>query len=61
MSCGCMNKELSTVEKMRDLAKKAAIMENKIYIVYRKKDGTYQFQADGLFYDGKLVEYVYPY
>lgn len=61
MSCGCMNKELSTVEKMRELAKKAAIMEGKIYIVYQKNDGTYQFQTKGLPFNGKLVEYVYPY
>lgn len=59
MSCGCENrKRMEDIEKMRSLAKKAARMEGRVYVLY-EKDGVFGFVADGEKYEGSLVEYVW--
>lgn len=42
MSCWCQgNKRLSSIEKMRELARKAAKMEQSVFILIEKNDGTF--------------------
>lgn len=61
MSCWCQgNKRLSSIEKMREIARKAAKMEQSVFILIEKNDGTFGFVKDGERYTGKLIEYVYP-
>ncbi len=58
MSCGCENrKRMSDYEHVAMLAKKAAQMEGCVYVVYRKKDGTYSFDKEGGEIKGTVVEY----
>ena len=40
-----------------ELARKAAILEHCIYVVYRRQDGTYGFDKAGSEIDGKIVEF----
>ncbi len=48
MSCGCENKKaLSDLERVRKLAKVMARMEQCVYVIYQKKDGTYNFVREG--------------
>ena len=59
MSCGCENrKRQEDLAKMRVLARKAAKMEGRVYVLY-EKGGVFGFVPDGFPYDGKLVEYVW--
>lgn len=59
MSCGCENRErLSDLERMRDLAKRAAKIEHSVYVLY-EKDGVFGFVPDGEDYIGDMVEYVW--
>lgn len=61
MSCWCEgNKFVSSVDKMREIAKKAAKMENSIFILIKKGDGTVGFIKDGDIYEGTFIEYIYP-
>ena len=59
MSCGCENKDRSTIEKMRELAKKAASMDSCLYVLYKKEDGSYNFCRESDSYSGQFVEYIY--
>lgn len=54
MGCGCENKKIMS-EAM--LAKKAAMLDGCVYVVYRKSDGTYSFDKEGTKVDGVIVEY----
>lgn len=48
MGCSCENKKrMSDYEHVAMLAKKAAMMEGRVYVIYRKKDGTYAFDRKG--------------
>ena len=61
MSCWCQgNKRFASIEKIRELARKAAKMEQSVFILIEKNDGTFGFVKDGERYTGKLIEYVYP-
>ncbi|WP_277134443.1 hypothetical protein [Bacteroides congonensis] len=61
MSCWCQgNKRLASIEKMREIARKAAKMEQSVFIIIEKNDGTFGFVKNGERYIGKLIEYVYP-
>lgn len=61
MSCWCQgNKRLASLEKMREIASKAAKMEKSVFILIEKKDGTFGFVKDGERYTGNLIEYIYP-
>jgi hypothetical protein len=48
---------MSDYEHVSMLAKKAAAMDGCIYVVYKKKDGTYAFDKEGSEIDGIIVEY----
>ncbi len=48
---------MSDYEHVAMLAKKAAQMEGCVYVVYRKKDGTYSFDKEGGEIKGTVVEY----
>lgn len=45
---------------MREIARKAAKMEQSVFIIIEKNDGTFGFVKNGERYIGKLIEYVYP-
>lgn len=59
MGCACENKKrMADIAKMRSLARKAAKMEGKVYILY-EKDGVFNFCPRGETFNGKLIEYVW--
>lgn len=60
MSCKQENKRLSTIKRMRELARKSAIMEGCVYVLFEKKNGTFGFAKEGDKFEGKLEEYIYP-
>lgn len=45
---------------MRELARKSAQMEQSVFIVYEKHDGSFGFCKENEEYAGRLEEYVYP-
>lgn len=58
MGCGCENKKImSDYERVAMLAKKAAMLDGCVYVVYRKSDGTYAFDKEGTEIYGTIVEY----
>lgn len=59
MSCGCENrKRMEDISRMRSLAKVAAKMEGRIYILY-EKDGAFNVVPRGEKYNGVFVEYIW--
>lgn len=52
-----MKKVMSELERVSELARKAAILDECIYVVYQKADGTYAFDKDGVEIKGSIVEY----
>lgn len=62
MSCGCNNRNIAMeYERIASLAKKAAMLDKCNYVVYRKPDGTYAFDKEGVEIEGTIVEYkLYP-
>lgn len=59
MSCGCENrKKMCEYSQVRELAKKAALLDECVYVVYRKDDGTYSFDKENEIKEN-IVEYVY--
>ena len=60
MSCGCENKQrASEYERMKSLAKKAAILNECIMERRLRDDGTYTFNCCGTGGSGKIIEYVH--
>lgn len=58
MSCGCdIRKEMGELERVSELARKVAMLEECIYVVYLKADGTYSFDKLGTEIKGRIVEY----
>ena len=58
MSCECENKKIQTeYERISGLAKIAAVLDGTVYVVYRKKDGTYAFDREDADIDGEIVEF----
>lgn len=53
------NKALKDLQHMRDLAGKAAKMDNSVYIIYKTGE-IYQFCKKGENFNGEMVEYVLP-
>lgn len=48
MSCMCENrKRMEDIGRMRSLAKKAAMMEGKVYVLY-ENDGIFGFVPEGV-------------
>lgn len=60
MGCGCLNKELSTLERIRCLAVKMAKSENTVYSVYKNEDGSYGFSPIGFSGGKEIVEFITP-
>lgn len=60
MSCGCENKKRAgEYERMRSLAKKAAVLNECIIEMRMKDDGTYTFACAGSGGAGKIIEYIH--
>ena len=60
MGCGCEHRKLrSDRDRVSELARKAAVMEGCIYVVYVRSDGTYGFDkyVPGMDVPGEIVEY----
>ena len=58
MACACENRKLqSELDRVSELAKKAAVLDSCIYVVYQRKDGTYAFDKLGVEIKGTIVEY----
>lgn len=58
MACECeYKKRMSDIEIVSDIARKVAIMEQSIYVVYQKEDGTYSFCKLGEEISGTIIEY----
>lgn len=54
MSCGCkIKKEMSELERVSELAR----MDECIYVIYLKADGSYSFDRLGTEIKGTIVEY----
>lgn len=59
MSCGCdYKKAMAELARVRNLAKKTAILTDADQIIYKKPDGTYGFVQENCEYNGEFVEYV---
>lgn len=59
MSCMCENrKRMEDIGRMRSLAKKAAMMERKVYVLY-ENGGIFGFVPEGVEYKGAFIEYVW--
>lgn len=58
MSCGCENKKIMCeYAHVSELARKAAILDQCVYVVYLRTDGTYGFDKACSEIDGMIVEY----
>lgn len=58
MGCECVNRKFqSEIERISELAKKAAVLDGCMYVVYQKEDGTYSFDKVGVEIKGTIVEY----
>lgn len=61
MSCACENRRYSgEYERIRQLAKALAILENCTVALFRKDDGTFDFTID-IDIDKPIVEFISPY
>lgn len=49
---------MQDLERMRNLAKRAARMEHKVYVLY-ERNGVFNFVPEGEEFLGELVEYVW--
>lgn len=49
-----IKKMQSELERISDLAKKAAVLDGCMYVVYQKEDGTYAFDKLGVEIKGKI-------
>lgn len=62
MSCRCVKEKWQRDHaKQRDLAKKAAVLEDRTYVLFKRPDGKYDFTAEGNRYNGDLVEIITQY
>lgn len=59
MSCKQENKRLADIKRMRDLAKKSASMDQCVYVLFEKEDGSFGFDKENENYKGRLIEYIY--
>ncbi|MBR1467344.1 MAG: hypothetical protein IJ606_01795 [Bacteroidaceae bacterium] len=58
MSCACERKKrMSEQSRVSELARKYAIMEQTMAVVYKKADGTFSFAPVGEEIKGEIVEY----
>ena len=60
MSCCCEgNKDLKNLERIREIAAKAAQMEECVFVVYKRGD-VYYFCKEDEEFNGEMIEYVFP-
>ena len=58
MGCMCENRKLQReLDRISELAKKAAVLDSCMYVVYQKEDGTYAFDKVGFEIKGKIIEF----
>lgn len=50
---------MQDIERVRSLARIAAKMDRSVYVLYEKKDGTFDFVPEGMEYKGKFIELVF--
>ncbi|WP_181996304.1 hypothetical protein [Bacteroides fragilis] len=50
---------MQDIERVRSLARIAAKMDRSVYVLYEKKDGTFDFVPEGMGYKGKFIELVF--
>lgn len=60
-SCAQFANEHATLVKMRELAKKSALMDGRVYMIYKKPNGVFSYCVEDESFKGKEVEYVFPY
>lgn len=59
MGCACENKKrMSDIANMRSLARKAAILDGKVYVLY-ENNGIFGFCPRGEGFKGKFIEFVW--
>lgn len=59
MGCACENKKrMSDIANMRSLARKAAILDGKVYVLY-ENNGIFSFCPRGEGFKGKFIEFVW--
>jgi len=46
MACTQVNRHLAGLQRMRELAKKAAKLDGRIFVLYEKQDGTFAFCSE---------------
>ena len=58
MACGCEIKKMqSELDRISELAKKAAILDGCMYVVNQKEDGNYALDKVDDEIKGKIIEY----
>ncbi len=58
MACACEQKKaMSDLARVSGLARKAAILDQCIMVVYKKQDGIYHFDRLGSVISGEIIEY----
>lgn len=59
-NCSQQNKEMANHDNMLRLAYKAAAMDQRIYAIIKKEDGTYTFEPiDAIGSKGEITEYIH--
>lgn len=62
MSCACEHRKMaSDLERIRKLAKGCARLEDKVFIIFKRDDGTYGFQSESEEIDKPIIEYITPF
>ena len=62
MNCGCENKKLSKeLGRIRRLAVAFSKLENVVTIIYKEKDGSYDFCPIDQRDNKVIIEYITPY
>lgn len=58
-SCRCIKEKWQRdLERQRMLAKKTAVLTDRVQLLYKKADGTYSFVAEGESYNGIFIEII---
>ena len=62
MSCQCQRKKIFNYERIRKLAEKMALLEGRVYYVYKKNEREFDFAPFDVACEERLraVEFVYP-
>lgn len=62
MSCQCQRKKLFEYDKVKELATKVAMLEEKTYYIYQKREGEYDFAPIDAPSENRLhaIEFIFP-